>query len=701
MPLVLRIFISLLAMLLLLSCSSNPEATNPGDEIPVAELGAATAIQIQVPAEGMYALDLETIGWEQVPRENLVLSERGQRRPTWLTDDRQLVFYASASTSQYSQSSVFILENRLGQALEMALGIVETPGSDATSQVERTLHLEENLLYVPQVAEGDHWLWGKIIAPQSQEISFDLPGLVNGPGEVRVALLGFTQATVEPDHSVRVYLNGQLLADETWDGQTRHLVRASVANGLLQAESNQIKIEASGLTESPVDIFELDWIEIDFPVSLQAIEDAVFFAGNDQAVRLPETESTDWLLFEVTEPQHTRRLQTTTGSFLPRSGARYAVLQPAQLVPVSAARPLQMEPDLRTGASQAEYLAVGPPDLLEALEPLLTWRTNQGLSTRAIPIEAIYDQFGAGYPEPDAIQAFLKYALENWETPPRYVLLAGDTSYDFRAYQVEPGVNRLPTLMVETVYGGETGSDPLIAQVNADPWPDLAIGRIPARSRAEISTVVEKILAYEDPANQQAASRTILAVADGQEAGFEFDARKFLELFPSGYQTELLAPPAEAENTHQEIEAILETGALITAYFGHGSINMWGKDRIFTVQDSQALQNEQLPVMLNLTCLTGLYTHPSEISLAESLLFNPQGGAIAVLAPTSLTLPSDQAFLTTAFVTALTSQEQPRLGDLALYAWRQVPADYDSALDVMLTYHLFGDPALLLPPQSP
>ena len=51
-----------------------------------------------------------------------------------------------------------------------------------------------------------------------------------------------------------------------------------------------------------------------------------------------------------------------------------------------------------------------------------------------IPVTAIYDQFNGGMPEPEAINAFLAYASSNWATQPEYVLLVGDSSYDFRGY---------------------------------------------------------------------------------------------------------------------------------------------------------------------------------------------------------------------------------------------------------------------------
>ena len=103
---------------------------------------------------------------------------------------------------------------------------------------------------------------------------------------------------------------------------------------------------------------------------------------------------------------------------------------------------------------------------------------------------------------------------------------------------------------------------------------------------------------------------------------------------------------------------------------------MWGKDKLFTVEDVPKLEpGSRLPMVLNLTCLTGLFTHPKSQSLAEALLFEPGKGAVAVLAPSSLTLAGDQSFLTQPLVKAISSHPDYTLGELPLAARRQVDPD--------------------------
>jgi hypothetical protein len=364
--------------------------------------------------------------------------------------------------------------------------------------------------------------------------------------------------------------------------------------------------------------------------------------------------------------------------------------------------PLVGLPDLRLPGSGADYIAIAPDALLTELEPLLKYRVEHGLVTAAIPVQAVYDQFSHGQSSPQAIRDFLHFAVENWDPAPRYLLLVGDASYDPKGYLAPADANQLVVPLVDTVYGGQTTSDVPFVQLNDDEWPDLAVGLVPARTAEGVQAFVEKTLVYEGSILSQAGEGRVLAVADSFEPSFRWDAEEFLSLFTQDTQYDLITPDQGDTGTSSLIEEKLDEGISLLAYFGHGSLNMWGKDRLFTAEDAAGLNNSaHLPVVLNMTCLTGLYTHPKVDSLAESLLFNKHGGAVAVLAPSSLTLAVDQSFLSRPLVEEMLEDPNASLGDIHLRARRQVSLDSPGMRDVMMTFMLFGDPALSLPTLSP
>jgi hypothetical protein len=159
----------------------------------------------------------------------------------------------------------------------------------------------------------------------------------------------------------------------------------------------------------------------------------------------------------------------------------------------------------------------------------------------------------------------------------------------------------------------------------------------------------------------------------------------------------LLAPESESSEAARSVVQEIEAGALFFAYFGHGSVTQLGRERYLSVDDVTALETTQLaPVMLHFTCLTGLFTHPTVESLTETLLWLPEGGPVAVMAPTSLTLPTNQRALMQGILEGYRANPDGTLGDIMLAAWTQVPLDSPDARDVARTFLLFGDPALRL-----
>jgi hypothetical protein len=128
---------------------------------------------------------------------------------------------------------------------------------------------------------------------------------------------------------------------------------------------------------------------------------------------------------------------------------------------------------------------------------------------------------------------------------------------------------------------------------------------------------------------------------------------------------------------------------------GHGSVQQWGRDQLLTVEAVQGLSNgARLPIYINMTCLTGLFSHPSQESLGETLLWAPDGGAIATIVPSSLTLPSNQTQFNQTLIAELLSPERPTIGEALMRAKQSVTLGTKNDHDIVATFNLLGDPAL-------
>ncbi len=162
---------------------------------------------------------------------------------------------------------------------------------------------------------------------------------------------------------------------------------------------------------------------------------------------------------------------------------------------------------------------------------LSSFRSSQGLRTRLVDVQQIYDEFGYGISGAAPIKDFLTYAYEHWLPPaPSYVLLVGDGHYDPKDYS---GIGRLsyipPYLAMVDPGLGETAADNrYVSLVGEDNLPEMMLGRLAVNSSAEASAFINKIIAYEQSPINGDWQRQVLAVASASDLGGDFP--KILDL---------------------------------------------------------------------------------------------------------------------------------------------------------------------------
>jgi hypothetical protein len=370
--------------------------------------------------------------------------------------------------------------------------------------------------------------------------------------------------------------------------------------------------------------------------------------------------------------------------------SREAVLRPSVVQP-KATR-------LKSDRNQADYLVVGPKELLDAARPLLDARRSQGLETLAVSIDDVYSEFGFGEPRPEAVRELLAYAYHHWRKPaPRYVLLFGDGTYDFKDYLGTGVRNQVPPLMVKTSYLW-TASDPAYAAVNGDDiLPDLAIGRLPVQNPEEARAMVEKILAHETLGPD--ALSPVVVVADNPDAAgdFEAHAEAIVSSLPATSSARrIYLGRVGTERARSEILDAFDQGASLLSYVGHGGIQLWASENLFDVARVAMLQPQgRAPLVLTLNCLNGYFHFPYGSSLAEELIESPGKGAIAAFSPTGLSLDEPAHLFHQALVGELLSGRHERLGDAILAAQAKYAAS-GAFPELLSIYHLLGDPALKL-----
>jgi hypothetical protein len=283
------------------------------------------------------------------------------------------------------------------------------------------------------------------------------------------------------------------------------------------------------------------------------------------------------------------------------------------------------------------------------------------------------------------------------EKPPRYVLLLGDASYDFKGHLETGAANLLPPWMVKTSYLW-TASDPAYAAVNGDDLlPDVAIGRLPASSVEELERMVRKIVAHES-SRREGRPAAVLVADDPDEAGdFESDADSLAQGVLAGAPVRsIYLGRLGIVAAREEILDAFDEGAETMSYVGHGGIHLWAGENLFD-RDSVDLLSPQprQPVVLTMNCLNGYFHFPYFDSLVEELLEAEAKGAIAAFSPSGLSVNAPAHRLHEAILRELHSGAHRRLGD-AVQAAQAAYVDSGALPELLVIYHLLGDPALTL-----
>ncbi len=653
---------------------------------------------------GLYALPFAQMGGRRsYATGNLKLTRLGETRPYFVEPDPRhfgpgstLYFLSEGGAhNPYGHEAVFELQEGSPGTTMRELPVTPKDAPNASFYWETSTH-EENRFYQAALLEAeDLWLWESLFAPQTRSFAFTLDEIAIEADDATLSLWlqGASDFPAAPDHHVRVSVNGVFLTESHWDGkQPRHL-ETPVPISVLRDGENSLELEGVGDTDAAYSMVFLDRFEVRYPrrvVMRDGYLEGLF--RENAAVEV----GASFVLDVTGEPV---RIRGESGG----GTVRFAASAGRSYVLVSEAR--VRRPELRRARGErlkstlhsADYVVVGPNAFLEAARPLLELRRRQGLAVKAVAIEDVYSEFGFGETRPEALRDFLSYAYHRWRKPPRYVLLLGDGTYDFKDYLGTGAMNRVPPLMVKTSYLW-TASDPAYASVNGDDFlPDLAIGRLPASTLEEVERLVSKILAYESLATG-ADPTAVLVADDSDNAGdFEGDADSLAGgvLSKESVRTIYLGRLG-IDAAREEILDSFDEGASTLSYVGHGGIYLWASENLFD-RESVGLLSAQprQPIVLTMNCLNGYFHFPFFNALSEELLKAEGKGAIAAFSPSGLSLNEPAHLLHQALLRELHSGTHRRLGD-AVAAAQASYADSGTFPELLLIYHLLGDPALTL-----
>jgi hypothetical protein len=720
--------------------------------------GDPAGVHLTIGRSGLYYFGSSQVaswlGLSQLSAEALIAAgeielTRGGRPVAWMPDlamsagvpsksAQGLFFYGEALDGLYAQGSVYRL--RRGKGLIMATRTA-TPSplrwvggrTLGDGDFPETVHVEQDAFPATVLnldPESDYWFWEFLVAGDAtyghHTFSVDAPGLATdakataGAASLTVSLQGATDSASPGEHHALVSLNGTLLGETSWQGITAHSAVFAVPPGLLRESANALEVTAALDAGIPYSIVYVDAFDLSYRRALRTHGDALAFtagipSGGDMTVG--GFSSPPVRLLDVRDPLRPVWLsgaavtpETAAGTYALRfaaePGARYLAAAPAGFAAPAAVRDWSAPSLLATG-NRADYLVVAPAALHGAAERLAALRRQRGLEAQVVDLEQIYDEINNGMPSPHAVHDFLSYAYRSWTLRPRYAVLAGAGSLDYRNL-LGFGDCLVPALLVRS-QGGLFPSDNDLADVDFDGMPEMAIGRLPVLSGADLDAYTDKIAAYE-AGGAEAWARNALFLSDTTDGGTDFAAdsdRVATQLgseLGNDYAVETIAlqstPLAAAR---AQLLDRLGSGVSLVNYMGHGALDRISSGGLLTNADAAALANgDRLPVFTAMTCTINRFTVPGLPSLGEALVSRAGGGAAAVWGPSGLADNSQSRLLAETFYRSLSDPADLPLGDRILHALGEFRVlGGDGAL--FSTYNLLGDPALRLrhPPVPP
>jgi len=636
-------------------------------------------------------------------------------------------FYGTGIDTPYSGTRVYwlVAESTPGQRIQ------KLPPSSGSNQPPAnfpfTVELAQHTTYFSSLitTTGDNF-FGALISTTPLDQTLYLPHLDKTSTDLAEIDITLQGVILGFPHDVSLSLNGSSLGDLTYTGQAKGRFRASIPPGMLREGENTVTLTSQ---DGEYDLSLVQSIQITYPHTYTADSDSLKFTGRpgDQLTVTGFTNIPNTVL-DITDPDQPVQLTPQIVSSSNSNSTSHYALQvqvpwtSGNTTTTNAAAPplhtlLAVASDRVDGVAGiranhpshwhspqagAEIAMVSYGDFASALTPLVNAHKAAGQSSAVVMVDDLYDEFNFGEHSPYAIRNFLLTATKAWQTPPHYLLLNGRASLDPRNYLGYGHLDLVPTKIIPTP-GLMTASDDWFSDFNDTGMPAIATGRFPVSTTSEANLVAAKVATYEGETKDGESTTgpwtsQALMVADNNDTeDFTQDSQLVQAQLPSSmHATDVFASTMTTAQVELAIVTSINSGQLLVNYSGHGSEDQWSGSDFFDNTTANSLTNgSSLPVFLIMNCLNGFFQDVYESPLAVTLMLAPNGGAVAVVASSSLNQAAPQTLLDKLIVQNAFGSPHPTLGDAILQAKSGI-----NSLAVRKTFNLLGDPAMPLKPQA-
>ena len=384
------------------------------------------------------------------------------------------------------------------------------------------------------------------------------------------------------------------------------------------------------------------------------------------------------------------------------------------------------------GTSDVEMVIVAHPDFSAQAERLAEHRrTNDGLSVKVVTPQQIYNEFSSGAQDVAAIRDYMKMIYEKSSDNPKYLLLFGRPSYDYRGRE-NGNVSYVPNYQFAASLSESSlrANDDYFALLDdgegseSNGLVDIAVGRFPVATASQAKTVVNKTIEYSKKINLISSSNhsvvsnfddwknVISIVADDEDNAHIYAAESAAKIvgdsnrninldkiYLDAYKQVSSAGTQSYPEVNEAINLRMNKGSLVFMYVGHSGVKGWAHERVLDFHMISSWQNKyNQPLLLVMGCEFGRYDR-NTLSPADRIFINGNGGAVAVVTTSRVAFSgSNQTYADAYFrkMFSKTGSRYPTIGELNMIA-KNVYGGYGNGnMNAINMIFVMGDPALKL-----
>jgi hypothetical protein len=659
-------------------------ATNAKEKMSAAMIGVRTTGVVRVSAaELAKALDTTTKKIEKALDNGEVAVTSNGTPIAWQSEGQNLYFFGEPGTTLYSYDRVYKVELEDGVRMQSAqVGAATVPVSTftATQEIERDVFAAT---IVPVDPESDYFFWDYVLSGDAthgfRKFDLDVPSMASSANAtLAVRMLG---AYKDANHHAKFTLNGVPIGEAKWTSFDAHTATLSVPAAVLKDGANELAIEGVLAAGAPLDVFYVDGFSVTYQKRAVPRSGQLEMRRNGTVAAGPFAAAPFVLdITSRTRPQilFGARFANGTASLVASSKVKDLFFAESFLAPSF----VRGAAESKLANQSADWVVIAPRSFRAAAESLAAIRTREGLTTLVADLEQVYDEFGAGNATPHAIRQFIQ-STRTWRKVPKYFVLAGTGTHDYRGIEVPPGP--MPPLMTSTP-DGLYASDSLFVDRNGDRLPDVAIGRIPVSTAAEFSAYVAKL---QRNARIDAAKLPMVFAADATD-GADFGVASATAASTMGARPIThISVDNLREAARAQFLGAWQAGTPLVSWTGHGGLDQLSNWAVLSSYDDMT-STARLPVLVAMTCTINRFENGYIDSLGTSLTKDPDGGAVAVWSASGISVHAQATDIQRTFMRLAAQSPSQRIGDVIVRSLATYPGDTSSV------YLLLGDPAIKL-----